>query len=826
MPGSFPQYSNIYPELASLLAKRGGNNNPLSMGGVSGLSTWIRLISSVSPNGLVLESIHDSANKGNGFGVNYGGNNPSYKGSGIIGHNLNGDQVWVKGGLDRTLRPSPIITGISIDENVERGSRIATIKITAFTLKQAELISEYFLEPAFHCVCEWGWNTQKSVAQKCSGGSKINVCDMVEYDNWKTITEKRLKSEFTYDAFLGIVTGGGISFGDNETFEVELKLVSTGSVASYLQIHKDANPTDTPKKDSSDTFTSQQIDAAVGADNVGRALFMQMYNELPGQKRTPYVKKLIDNVYWANEGNFVNMDKVIRELLAEAASEGAEMSSENSSADVKIPKDIPLISEDRYIRFELAAAIVNSYPIILEPQKSECKNVETKDQRINIYNTICAGFPHMFSTDKSKLYIPNTTAPNFNLTKALSSSEPITDFIVFDKLNLEENLANIHPLTGTTKFKANQNEDKKDFALGQNRPAPYAFPATYGLLKTFKIDGTFEDVVEEPYFWGYLRNLYINFDFFVECISKPNFVIKDVFYEMLNGMSSACNSLWNFQIIDNPNKETGAYELQVVDLNFSGIVDIKKPITTFQARGIESPFVSCDFGVEIPGAMMSSVVMKKLSDNIDHSPELNPRPMRGTIFSKREDKVGTILQGLKQIKKEEELNKDSNTAPEKSSDELEQEARALNYEYYTKTAAVLPKSQNRNSNADLQEEWYDFYSANDATLEKTFMVGAWNDTAALRQVYLVDKGIAKGGNVERKNSENNTQNPPLGMATFDFRVHGVSGFKVGDKFRIDGVPSQFGKPNFFQIVKVDHVLEGMNWWTDVKGKLRIIGDEK
>jgi hypothetical protein len=49
---------------------------------------------------------------------------------------------------------------------------------------------------------------------------------------------------------------------------------------------------------------------------------------------------------------------------------------------------------------------------------------------------------------------------------------------------------------------------------------------------------------------------------------------------------------------------------------------------------------------------------------------------------------------------------------------------------------------------------------------------------------------------------------------------------VGDKFRVDGVPKQFDAPNFFQIVKVDHVIEGMNWWTDVKGELRVIGGDK
>jgi hypothetical protein len=710
MAGSYPNLSNLYPGLASLLLKRGGNNNPVGGigGGVSGLSTWIRLVSSVSPSGLIMESIHDSATTGDNFNTNYG-QFSTYKGPGIIGHNLSGDQVMVKNGIDRALRPSPIITGMSMDENAEAASRFATIQITAFTLKQAEIISEYYLEPGFHLLCEWGWNIQASIEQKC-GGKVITPCDMIQYDNWPHVKTKRQKSGFTYDAFLGTVTGGGISFGDNETYQIEIKITSVGNIAEYMQTHRDANSTDKPKKDSSGTFTAQEVDNAIGGDKIGRALFMQMYNELPGQKRTPLVKQLVDKPYFSNEGNFINIDKVVKEELLEQLSEAGEVTKDESGTTAKIPKDIPLIVEDRYIRFELACEIINTYPIDLKPQKSGCPK-SSRDQRIKIYNTICSGFPHMFSTDKSKLFIPNTTAPNFKLTETLTATAEIKDFIVFADLNNEKNLANIHPQTGNTKFGPNGNGDKKDFATGQLRPAPYAFPATYALNKTWVLqDDSFNPITEEPYFWGYLRNLYINFDFFVECISKPNFVIRDVFYEMLNGMSSACNSIWKFQITEIVNNTTGDLELGVVDLNFKGTINTDD-ITELQARGVYSPFISCDFNVEVPGAMMSSIVQKKLNDKFEHSPELNPRPMRGNVFSNREDKAGTILQGLQTIQAEEEVKKDANAAPpaDKSAEELEQEARALNYEYYTKTAGVVPKVQDRAGELDLKKEFYDFY---------------------------------------------------------------------------------------------------------------------
>lgn len=826
MPGSFPQYSNVYPNLVKLLKSRGGNTRPMQEGGVSGLSVWFRLISSVSPSkdrvGLVLQS--NGTLNGN-FETHYGNDAKS----GVVGYTFDGNPLQVSG---RGLRPSPIITSVSVDETAEGGSRSATIKITAFTTEQADTLATYFLEPGFHLLCEWGWNTQKSVSQKCGGGKTITPCAIAEYDSWKTIKRKREQSGYTYDAVLGIVVSGGMGFGDNETYELEVKVTGVGNVAEYMQTHRDANKTDTAVKDSSNTFNSQEIDAAASSKQLGRALFMQMFNELPGQKRTNLVKSLVNDKRWADEANFVNMDKVVKETLTDAMSEGAELKSDDATKDAKIPKDIPIITTDRFIRFELATEIINSYPLKLTPQQQVGCGKNSRDQRIQTNNTICSGFPHMFSTDKSKLFIPNATAPNFNLLSALSATTEVNQFIVYNDLNTDANLANLHPLTGENTYDAAiyPNGSGKEFPKGPNRPIPYAFPSTYNLELKNEVDESFKTIKEKAGFWGHLKNLYINFDFFVECISKPNFVIRDVYYEMLNGMSSACNSIWNFQIIETINKKTGALEVSVVDLNFSGKVTTTD-ITRFQARGVDSPFVSCDFNVDTPGAMISSQVQKKLNSDIEHSPELNPRPMLGNVFSKYEDKVGTILQGLKTLQTEteakEEVKSGNNEAPppKKSASELEEEARALNYEYYTKTGAVLPKVQDRNGKLDITKSFFDS-AKNDGTIESLLMVGAWNDSSALRQVFLIDKGLVKGVSSPQKESDNDRQNPPFGLASFNFRVHGVSGFKVGDEFRISGLPSKFGEPSFFQVVKVDHSVEGMSWWTDVKGELRIIGGKK
>ena len=831
MPGSFPNLSNIYPELETTLKNRAGNNNPWNAKanpGVSGLSTWVRLLSGTSPNGCILESINPNATD---FTSVYGSSGGSYIGPGAIGRNFNGDEIWIKSGKSRALRPPPIITSMTMDEKAEGGSRLATIKIRAFTKEQSDLVAEYFLEPGFHALCEWGWNTALSAAQKVGGGGKVTNCDLVAYDQWSTIKEKRIKSDFTYDAFLGIVTGGGISFGDNESYELEVKLTSVGNVAEYMQTHRDANNTNENKKDSGKTFSPQQIETQVGDKKIGAALFMQMFNQLPGQKRTPEVYKLWKNPQWADTANFVNIDKVVGETLKDALSEAGELKS-SSGTEVAIPKDLPLLSEEKFIRFELACEIMNSYVYDLKSKPSSCPNSETRSKIINIKNTYISGFPHMFSTDATKLFIPNPTTPNFKFLDALSADKEIKTYFEFDALDDSKNFSNIHPLAELTAYPWLQHVDSRvDPSDGKSRLVPYAFPNTRGLSAKSPADSTFIAIQEKARFWGYLKDLYINFNFFVECISKPNFVIRDVFYEMLNGMSSACNSIWKFQIqeVPKPNPK-GKFELAVVDLNFLGDISNNSGIVTFQSRGVKSPFISCDFSVEVPAAMMSSVVNNKLKDDkghtYDHSPELNPRPALGTVFSRREDFVGTILAGIQQAEKEEEEGPPdtSNNPPKrKSADELELEAKVANFEFFVKTGAVYPKIQDREAKLDITKTFFDS-AANDNTIENVLMVGSWNDTSALRQCFLVDKGLAVSQTLQTK-AANNTQNPPFGVADFDFKVHGVSGFKVGDQFQVDGLPDKFGQPNVFQVVKVDHTLDGMTWTTDVKSKLRIVGKE-
>ena len=347
----FPCYSNLYPKLNEVLDSRAQNTNkPWQQGGVGGLAVWIRVISAAG-DGLVLQSIH----KPESFEQRYGNSEKP----GILGYALDMKTPVEVPTSGRGLRPSPIITDFKIDESQQGALKLMSFNIRCFTLEQVNEISKYFLEPGFYVLTEWGWNTNDGYSQRVGGGGTIDKCDIVAYNNWVTIKEKRKNSKYQYDASLGIVTGGGVKFGDGETYDVEVKTSGQGQVADYMQVHTNGNNTNGDDGNNAPSFEPEKI----GQSTPGVALFKQMFNQLPTIKKTTNIQKWAtskdsNGINWAYEGNYVNFDEEIRDYLESTLTQGATI--RNKSGDkLEIPTNIGLFDKERFIRFELAIAIFN-----------------------------------------------------------------------------------------------------------------------------------------------------------------------------------------------------------------------------------------------------------------------------------------------------------------------------------------------------------------------------------------------------------------------------------------------------------------------------------
>lgn len=839
----FPCYSNIYPELKKVLDSRAINTNKTvldekirdpktgeltdrkeNIGGVSGLSTWIRVISAAG-DGLVLQSIH----KPESFQQRYGDTTKP----GIIGYALDMTTPVEVETPSRGLRPSPIITSFSIEENQNGALKLVNFTIRCFTLEQVNVVSKYFLEPGFYVLSEWGWNVQKSYSQRVGGGGTITPCDIAKYNNWAHLKNKRRDSEYQYDASLGIVTGGGVKFGDSETYDIEVKTAGQGQVAEYMQLSMGGNKTDGSDGNNAESFEPEKI----GESKPGVALFKQMFNDLPKPKKTPTIRnwantKDSSGVDWAYEGNFVNFDSEIKQYLLDTLTKGATI--RNKSGDkLEIPTDVALFDEERFIRFELAMAIFNSYVVDLKSKDTDCPDVKSESLRIEIDNVAIKAFPHMFSTDKSVLYIPNTQAPNFGLREALVNAKRETPikFINYKELSNKDFQQNLHPLVDSAPAgdeRAEKNGSAYDPATGQSRPVPYAFPCLYDLDETV-LDFTADDEVkarkEKAGYWGWLKDLYINFDFFVDCMEKSNMNSRDVLFELVNGMSSACNSIWDFQLREGPAPQdpNGPNILTIEDVNFTGHIDkdVIDGIAVYQARGTKSPFTSFSWDMGIPGAQQSSIMIKKYTDNKVDGTADTPPVLYGSVFSDPNtfaDQVGTKLLRLIEADQTEEEESEPEEAPP---------ANAKSFELFANKAGVFSRIQNRKGKIDIVENLTDKEKAkkDNGTIESLLCVGTWDDKAALKTVELIDRGMVNGIPSDVTKEYSNRVNPIPGLAKVQFQVHGVSGFKIADMMQFDGIPLKFGPPSFYQVTKVAHSISGNSWFTDITCDFRLIGEE-
>ena len=115
---------------------------------------------------------------------------------------------------------------------------------------------------------------------------------------------------------------------------------------------------------------------------------------------------------------------------------------------------------------------------------------------------------------------------------------------------------------------------------------------------------------EKGNYWGYLKNLYINFEVFRSKMEQKNKNIREVLLDMLNEMSSAVNSFWNFQVVEQQDK-AGNIILSVVDENWSG----KKTdgSVQFYHSGPYSIFLDASIDIALPSEMTNQIISRRLS---------------------------------------------------------------------------------------------------------------------------------------------------------------------------------------------------------------------
>ena len=813
----FPQLGNIDKRIYTTIQEKASSNLRASK-----TMPWIRVTSCLG-GFLTLES--SPAN--DSFAQRYG----NTKRSGRVGVNAAGESVYADE-ESRGLRPSPTIDNVSISQGNEGLSKKSSFTIICYTLGQCETIMEYFCEPANMVLVEWGENNILSKLQQVA----VGTCKIAEYNSLKTIQTKRKLAKGTYDAVLGVITGGGMSYGSNETYEIQVALTSVGELPAYLQHHKGITDSKNKKNKSSDKFEGSSV---TSEKNIGKRLFKQMYNDLPAHKRTAKIKNLLKVPFATNSTNFVNMDSEIRSDLMDSTK---DVKLITKGGKINITSDLPLFSEKRYIKVALAFTILDltdNYKLDSVPLP--CGGTSnTINAKVEWKNTICRAHKNMFSADADYLYIANKYTPSFDLLGALKSEpgykgnplpELTTQFITDPK-----KVADIHPKAYDSDIMGSYfpNMNALDFSDAAEYDSSYA-KVTAGIGE-----------------WGYLRDLYINFDFFCDVLDKKGLVTKDVYYELLNGLASAVNLYWDFQIIprgqtsihemngDNKGSKSSYYayqkniegvsfagseELQIVDMSFGGRIPSTGSsvgLAKFQSRGALTPFLSAELSFDIPGAMKGQIIGQSMAnDTSAGDDEENPNSETKEISTKGlfTTKVDSVMRELRAVKKqiEEDLIEaqaaESTEETSGEGDSVEEQQRKANYETFVQSALIVPKEQDRNAKYDVAKEKYDLWKSNETTIDDLAVVGAWNDATVLKKVQMLNEGLGTA------NSTISQLNVPLLPIKFNFTIHGVSGIRVGDTFSIIDLPTNY-KNKVFQVTQVEHDIAQNIWTTKIEGSMR------
>lgn len=487
-----------------------------------------------------------------------------------------------------SLRPSPLVTGLEIKEGKDQISRECSLKLKCFTLEQMEMIQTYFLEPGYSLCIEYGWNTNYGVLniidtkQGTSGILKDAVDRNLDYDK---LHKYRVDSKGDYDSFLGFIVGGSVS-SDGDKWDISVKLRGAPGLPTFLQgqqktlelnqksgevISKEGEPK---------PYDVSETETAGNAQNILRdRRFKNMFNQLPAQRQIDSVRALIDK---CNFWDFINFDAAINKNITSYANPGWFASTFRDAKNIKIGTSTiekeKLFSRNKYISFDLAVKILNSNGQFTAYKMGD-KEVSVV---FDISKTKIGAFPNMFSTKASKLVIPGW----------------MPDFAVYF-LNDGQ----------VSQKKGGVLVSGKEYGIVNNsiQGTTIAFVEPNAL----KIDTDSDGLKEKAAFWGYLKNLYINFDVFNEKIQQKNKSIRDVFLDMLNEMSSAVNSFWNFQIVEK--QQDGKIIITVIDENWVGQNPNGNSIKKFFHNGKDSVFLDASIDISLPSEMTNQIISRRLA---------------------------------------------------------------------------------------------------------------------------------------------------------------------------------------------------------------------
>jgi hypothetical protein len=755
-----PFFSEINSDVRNKINSRAGNNKY-----VSTLSAYIKAVSYADP-GLVISSNPPIPLIASGKSM-YG----TIDTNGSVGTTIGGAEVAPSKRLDQNqgLRPIPIITSAEIQEqNADDGasnfSRTAKFTIRCFSLGQMESVTEHFLEPGISIFLQWGWNTP-------AGSTVYNIDpdNVAKLKDFVNTIQHRKNSQYESDTYLGFVTGGEVSMQD-DYWDVTVNCRGFLELPAYLMAADNTKTVAQKAAHSSGTlpepleYAGNEISAETSP---GKKRWMIAFNDLPSNKRTEVVKGLESKL--ADIGNFINFDEGVKNAINSTTKKGfwdslfggGDVTIKFGSAEAELAEDTKIINDERYIRFGALMEIINAGEVDGLKLGNGVLPFAIMSNR-----TACSAFQRIFSTDKTKLFIPNQFTPAADFAQIAANGGVQTNF-----------------------------DGYADNQVSTSTGGKIQFPiqTLTGVIPA--IDGM-EQMVISDYGAGWLNSLFVNFDFAKKILETKSLPIKDALYQILNGMSGAAGSVWDFQIVDlpTPDPKTGAIinQLHIVDNNLSYN---SRTSDTFSATGVNSPFLEVGMSMDISGQLSNQIMLEKSAAAAGNS---SMPPVKG-LFMKKAVK-DMIQKGAHIDSPKTKIGKSTSTAGKPADAKEEAERKKRDFATFLGKVGLAPGVKLNNTAT---------WPADGKILGICYQT-AFDDLNLF-------EALKTGHDYKLENTAGTSILLPIELTV---KMHGVSGIKRGDKLKIDALPEQYREGGFFQVTGVTQTLNEDYWTTEVVGTFR------
>jgi hypothetical protein len=305
-----------------------------------------------------------------------------------------------------------------------------------------------------------------------------------------------------------------------------------------------------------------------------------------------------------------------------------------------------------------------------------------------------------------------------------------------------------------------------------------SFPAKTDTTFTMK-DGTSVTLPKHKH--GWIGNVYLDSEIVFEALRDVKRPVKEVLDGVLKVMEDAVEGMWNFQVVQDGN------ELRISDGNLRN-ANAGLDVVSFYFTGTNSFFLDASFNMDIPKAMASKVVMEK---SVDGSVSGDGEPEPTGLFS---DKKDTKL---------EKVKVESNAADKKPSTPLSEDDIKKNAWIDLRRNIKIMIDPTIVKKSDI-----------DSNINKWGIYGIYLNKKYFNIIRKQDTGYNRKGAIVYNGR-------PLPVK-FNFTTLGMSGFQVGQLFKIIGLPSQYTDINkgAFMITEVTHKVDNKHWTTSVEAMFK------